>query len=291
MQSDIDALVLLSGNRQAKQFVEFTGLADTASAVNSLAEAIMANPCWDALSNPCLVARVDPDLILGVFGNFSSSDRNRLVLLSNQVTAVLRAHRYFSYHSAEKVAQRLADLLVERYGAEAISRFHFTAIPRGGLIVLGMLSYLLGLRPNQVEVSHKITMPKNGTLVIVDDCALTGVRFQQFLRRVDADHIIFCPMMAVPELRFAIERHEPGWMWSLSPKSLEIQALIAWANIMTSGARNIGSYQVIMAIASGSPSLLPSPGVSRRRDIGIQYPSGSRQAGISGRPIYVLVDA
>jgi len=67
-----------------------------------------------------------------------------------------------------------------------------------------LLSYLLNLKPEQLQVPH----PDKGPLVIVDDCSLTGARFHQFIDKCQNQQIVFAPLYSHPELRAAIESRE-----------------------------------------------------------------------------------
>jgi hypothetical protein len=109
---------------------------------------------------------------------------------------------------------------VERFGREELRGFRFTAIPRGGFIVLGMLSYILGLRRSQLEQPY----PSDAPLVVVDDCALSGVRFGQFLGRFENPRVVFAHLYSAPELREAIEGREAGRVACLAARNLRDRA-------------------------------------------------------------------
>ena len=76
--------------------------------------------------------------------------------------------------------------LVDSLGTETLSRCRFVALPRGGLFVLGMLAYLLDLRADRVgDVGESGIRPggsDSAPLVLVDDCALSGLRFSETSR-------------------------------------------------------------------------------------------------------------
>lgn len=204
-----DAVLLLDDRHGIEQLLAFTRQADTVAALQALGEGIFANRLWDELGNAKLVARAFPEPLLAIFGNFTSAERVQLSDLAAQLNEVIGKHRYIDYPTAEIYAERLAQKLMGRFGGEALSHFQFTGIPRGGGIALGMLAYLLDLHPDQI-ISGSSASTKNGdTLVVVDDCALSGVRFQQFLEKVTFSRVVFCPLFATPELCRAIEQAEP----------------------------------------------------------------------------------
>lgn len=209
MIREIDAVLLLDGRQSIEQLLAFTRQPDRESALQALAEGIQANPLWHKLNGARLVIRPWPDPLVAVFGDFSTKQRVLLADLAAQLHEVLTHHRYVDYPAAEQAAGRLATALRLRFGQEALSRFRYTAIPRGGWIVLGMLSYLLNLRPDQIGVPGESEREDSEQWVVVDDCALSGVRFQQFLQDWDLSGVIFCPLFAPRALCQAIERTEP----------------------------------------------------------------------------------
>jgi hypothetical protein len=159
----------------------------TETRLRTLADALSVSPLWAEMPRATLVVRPAPDPLLGVAGYFDGADRVRLGALRWQLERVLPRLRYVSYARAQEDCERLAARLVERFGRDELRDFRFVAIPRGGFVVLGMLAYILGLRGSQLEPPH----PPDAPLVVVDDCALSGVRFGQFLERVDCSRVVF----------------------------------------------------------------------------------------------------
>jgi hypothetical protein len=217
----VRALQLLDDHTEIEQLLSFTGQADVGPALVALAEGIVANPLWHRLPQGRLVARAQPFPLLVAIGLFSADDARQLQGLALHLERTLSRFRYVDYPAAEKAACRLADLLVDRFGREQLARFRFAGIPRGGLIVLGMLAYVLGIRRDQI-VSHDFMAggSSDETLVVVDDCALSGVRFQQYLADARVGRVIFCPLYAVPALCGAIEQAEPRVVACLHAEAL-----------------------------------------------------------------------
>jgi hypothetical protein len=151
-----------------------------------------------------------------VVGRFDAASEKWLAALGDQITRSLGGLRYVSYAQAEQDCERLAEQLVERFGREELRRFRFTAIPRGGFIVLGMLAYALGLDQSQLEPPRTPGTP----LVVVDDCALTGSRFGRFLERCESREVIFAHLYSHPDLRESIEISEPGVLACLAAGDL-----------------------------------------------------------------------
>lgn len=186
----------------------------------TLAAALASSPLWTEMPRSALVVRPDPEPLLGVVGDFDAAGRARLEGLRWQLQTFLPRLRYVSYERAEEDSLRLAELLVRRFGREALQEFRFTAIPRGGFIVLGMLAYALGLRHSQLEPPHPLDRP----LVIVDDCALSGLRFGRFLEGVENRRVVFASLYSPPELRRAIEGRERREVTCLSAHDLRDHA-------------------------------------------------------------------
>lgn len=202
------AVLLFDGSGESQQLKGYMRSDSVAEAVIQLMESIRANPLWYEMEGVSLVGRASPEPMLAVFGHFCSSDIARWKDLALLIKEGVQYHRHIDYAEVEAAAKRLADDLVSRYGRGPLSSFQFTAIPRGGVIVLGILSYLLDLRPDQIVVSPNFQSHCD-TLVVVDDCSLSGFRFQGFLNQLYADRVIFCSLCAVPELCRLIVLREP----------------------------------------------------------------------------------
>ena len=115
----------------------------------ALARALSTSPAWKEMPEVTLIARTEPPSALGVVGRLDGAAEARLEALGLQLADGLASLRYVSYTQAEEDCERLATLLVERLGRERVSQAHFTGIPRGGFIVLGMLDLhpWFGTRP------------------------------------------------------------------------------------------------------------------------------------------------
>lgn len=123
---------------------------------------------------------------------------------SGPATAGGRRARRVGYAEAERLAERLAELLLETVG-DGVRQARFEAIPRGGWIVLGLLAYALRLdraAAGEPESPAPLT-------VVVDDCALTGARFASTLARLSSPAVVFAHLLSHPDLRRSIRRREP----------------------------------------------------------------------------------
>ena len=107
----------------------------------------------------------------------------------------------FQYREVESLSERLASCLEERFGRSGLREMTFQAVPRGGLFILGYLSYFL-------DLTHTQFLPSPGKpVVLVDDCSISGARFWRW-RRENPQPVAFAPLLSHPSLRAAIEREE-----------------------------------------------------------------------------------
>ncbi len=188
--------------------------------LSALARGLATSPAWGEMPGAVLVVRRTPRPVLGVIGRFDAAAEARLEVLGPQLAKGLDCLRYVDYSQAQDDCERLAGLLIERFGREELRRFRFVGIPRGGLIVLGMLSYVLGLERTQLEGPH----PPDAPLVVVDDCAFSGFRFDEFLARCESRRIAFAHLYSHPELRAAVEARQPRVVACLGAQDLHDHA-------------------------------------------------------------------
>lgn len=138
----------------------------------------------------------------------TSSTDDQLAALSAQVDAVAATCRrllFIDHERAQDDCRTLARALREHLGDD-LPDCRFAPIPRGGLLVLGTLAYLLELEPGQLEPGA----PGDSVpLVLVDDCALTGARFRSILHRYPERRIVFAHLRSHPDLRQAMIDAEP----------------------------------------------------------------------------------
>ncbi len=182
------------------------GPAPTPTAAD-LARALMASPLWADLQPAAVGVRTTAPAQIGFVGRFDEVALHRFGALRWQVEHQWPHLRYVGYRDAEAASERLAQALVERFGHDALRTFRFTAIPRGGLIVLGMLAYALDLAPEQLTDDG----PDDVVRVVVDDCSISGDRFRRYL---DAhprwERFVFAPLASTRELRVALPAAASG---------------------------------------------------------------------------------
>jgi len=134
--------------------------------------------------------------------NISDDNKERLTALSKSIEIYRANLAYVDYKQAEKYCEALAAQILKVYTPDEIQSFYFKAIPRGGFIVLGMLSYALNLKPGQFK--EDLEKP----VVIVDDCIISGARIAKALEKTDNDHVIIATLYSHPELRKTILEKE-----------------------------------------------------------------------------------
>jgi hypothetical protein len=128
---------------------------------------------------------------------------------------VFRQRRQVSYQQAEADIKSLAAQLTAAFGRDELARLGYVAIPRGGLLVLGMLAYVLNLDSRQL-----VSPPADVPVVLVDDCALTGFRFHNMLQSLPHERLIFAHLYSHPALRKGIVSQEPRVMACLAAHDL-----------------------------------------------------------------------
>ncbi|MDF5733210.1 MAG: PqqD family peptide modification chaperone [Rhizonema sp. PD38] len=209
----IDSAVLAQYSREL-QFREPT------EALFGLSQAIACSAIWAEMPGNVLIVRPTPQPALFVLGRLDEAGKMRIATEYQDLNTNITRLRYVSYRQAEADCERLAKQLVDRFG-DQLKEFHFTGVPRGGLIVLGMLAYALGLRSDQLQPPSSTHVP----WVVVDDCVFTGSRLGQFLQSHSHEAVIFAHLYSHPDLRQAIAVREPNVIACLSAQDLHDYAL------------------------------------------------------------------
>lgn len=146
----------------------------------------------------------------------SAAEIARLSALAAFLKRAQSAIRFVDYEQAERDCARLACKLRAALSATELASLRFVGVPRGGQIVLGMLSYWLGLEPRQLWPEGDSEAPR----VLVDDCALTGARLHQALDRSDDRTVAIGLLYAPSELCRAVVEQTPGLRLCLAAHEL-----------------------------------------------------------------------
>lgn len=166
----------------------------------------------------------------------------------------LRKHlRFVDYQQAEQAAIQLAQTFKSLFSTDELAEFRYLPIPRGGFVVMGMLAYALNLKPEQL-LTHPTQTDK--TVVIVDDCALSGLRFHGFLEKTTAPHIIFAHLFSAEALRQSILEQENRVTHCIAAHDLA-ERLLSPSTQMPLGSQHYwqGSTEMV-AFAWSEPTLL-----------------------------------
>jgi hypothetical protein len=132
------------------------------------------------------------------------------------------------WRSCEIGAESLASFLMQRYGQRQLGEAQYLAIPRGGLVVLGMLSYFLDLPRDTL---WRGAQDPNRLLVLVDDCAIGGARLRRALEIYPAADVVVAVLASPLGLRQAVLEREPRVQSFLS--SITLRPLAGPATVMT----------------------------------------------------------
>ena len=162
-----------------------------------IARAIASSPAWRAMPGARLMVVEGDSPHLVVVGRLDDAARARLYGLQTVLDRHLPTLLYVTYRAAEVAAQDLATRLLGVLGDDLGGR-SLVGIPRGGLIVLGMLAYALGM--NQARLGRG--SGDGHGLVVVDDVAISGGRLIRWLdEHRPAKPIVAATLFSTPELR------------------------------------------------------------------------------------------
>ncbi|MEM9291359.1 MAG: PqqD family peptide modification chaperone [Acidobacteriota bacterium] len=160
-------------------------------------------------------------------------DRARFAMLKELLRRRGDRYRDLSWCQAEEWAKYLAAKLLEDYGPEELAGFRWIGIPRGGIVVLGLLSYMLNLPasafwpPSQKRGSKG---SERRPWVLVDDVALTGYRLREAIDilglRSDPSSSspagIFAHLASPAPLRQEVAAADGGWLRCVAARDLEV---------------------------------------------------------------------
>lgn len=128
------------------------------------------------------------------------ADTSRLSSIASQLRQHQGTLRYVDYRQAEKDCEKLGEMLLNIFSKHELQSFTYYSIPRGGIIILGILSYVLNLKPTQLLPASDPLRPH----MIIDDISLTGTRLNQQLSLTPSETIVFAHLYSHPDLREAI---------------------------------------------------------------------------------------
>jgi Coenzyme PQQ synthesis protein D (PqqD) len=187
-----------------------------AEAPTALARALAASPGWPPDAGARLLVRQGAHPVLAATGRFDAAGQAWLQGQAYSLAPACASLRYLDYPEAEAECRELAARLRTALGPDRLAAARFAAVPRGGLIVLGLLSVLLDLDRDQIGPPF----PHDRPLVAVDDCIVSGARAFRFLGQTDHPEVVFAHLFSHPELRAAILEREPRVAACVSARDL-----------------------------------------------------------------------
>lgn len=213
--ADLVCLPLAIDRETLRRYALNLGLASPAAALEALARAIAASPTWAAIPGATLLLATDTRR-LAVAGRLDAAAVANVRAQTRDLVSCCAHLRYADDAEVRAACERLASRLVATLGRPALERARFVAIPRGGLVVLGLLASALGLDRGQLETPGADDAP----LVVVDDCAISGARFAAFLAERRERRVVFVHLFSHPALRAAIETRERRVVACLAARDL-----------------------------------------------------------------------
>jgi len=172
----------------------------------AFAHALATSAVWARLRRHAVLAvRPQPEPMVAVFGVVSDEDRPLADAFGWHTDALLRRLRPVGYAEAERACEILAAKLRARLDDEVLAASSVVGVPRGGLVVAGLLAYALGLPSRRVG-----GLPaEGGRLLVVDDCVLSGARLARWLDANPGPPVVAVHLASVPSCREAIVAQHP----------------------------------------------------------------------------------
>jgi hypothetical protein len=172
----------------------------------AFAHALTTSRLWSRLRHQAVLAvRPQPEPMVALFGVVADEDRPLADALGWHTDACLKRLRPIGYADAERACETLAEKLRHRLSDEVLAASSVVGVPRGGLVVAGLLAYALGLPSQRVG-----GLPaEGGRLLVVDDCVLSGARLARWLDANPGPPVIAVHLASVPSCREAIVAQHP----------------------------------------------------------------------------------
>ena len=179
-----------------------------------------------ALPGVIVGVREAPEPLLAFVGSIDGAGRARLQELGGLLNEADTRLRVFTWVDVEQACARLAERLVRRLGRDELDSCSLVGVPRGGLIVAGLLAYALGTARDRVGAVHA-----GSTVIVVDDCVLSGVRLREVLAETAAARVVVAVLYAHPGLQAAVQATEP-----------QVVACVAGGELHDHGPKLLGEY-------------------------------------------------
>ena len=175
--------------------------------IAQLARAIATSDGWRGRA-AVLVVRASPDPLIAAIGRFGDADEQWMTAASGQLTTTLQRIALLDDAAVNLATAALAQKLVAHYDARVLRSFRYLAVPRGGLIVLGILAYLLDIPRDRIEPVAP-SEADEAPLVMVDDIAISGLRLSEAIAKRPERRLVIATLHAHPDLRAALRAAHP----------------------------------------------------------------------------------
>lgn len=168
----------------------------------SLAQALVTSPPWSRVAGCAgLAVRQQPAPVIALAGRFDADDQARLDALGWQVHDALSRLRPVGYDEVGRACDVLGEQLLHHLGEQRLRAARVVGLPRGGLVVAGLLAYSLGLSHDQLS-----DPPGSREMIVVDDCMLSGARTRRWLAHHEGPPVVLAHLHSHPDLRSAVEQ-------------------------------------------------------------------------------------
>ena len=172
----------------------------TGTWLHALARTLGTSAAWALTGAKGVIVRPDPVPLLGFIGDLTDADLARFDALKTQLDELPDRLQFLDWVDVEKAIERLADLLVDAIGRPNLDRARFVGIPRGGLVVVGLLAVRLGLEAGALDDET------GSTVVVVDDCIVSGRRLRRWMEEHQHADVVVAVLASHPDARSAIRR-------------------------------------------------------------------------------------
>ena len=157
-----------------------------------------------------VAVREHPQPLVAFVGELDAAGIARLSELAGLLDEADLRLRLFGWSDVEVACRRLARQLTERLSPDELDRCVVAAMPRGGLIVAGLLAYALGIPRHRIVAPAESAQVHDGQLLLlVDDCILSGARLRETLAAMSVPRVVVASLWSHPDLRVAVEAAEP----------------------------------------------------------------------------------
>lgn len=166
-----------------------------------LARAIAAGPCAERFPGAVVVVREEPSPAVGLLARVPEAERSWLGAAIGTLSGTVERLRWVGWEEVEAAAEAAARALRRRVGEDRLRAAAVRGIPRGGRVAAGLVAYALDSPAAALERA-----PGAAPLtVVVDDCALSGARFREYVASLPDRPVVFVPLFSTAALRQAVE--------------------------------------------------------------------------------------